>query len=203
MNILKKLAVTNQPIHELLASRWSCMAFDPNKKVSGEQIISICEAGRWAPSCNGDEPWRFIVWDRNHDATAFEKAFNSLTDRNKLWVKNVPVLIASCADSKFRNGRDNLWGKFDTGAACENIYLQAVALGLMAHPMGGFSQVKLREEFQIPEQFEIMAMIAIGYQADSGILDDERQRNNELKERTRQPLETEFFDSAWGNEIIQ
>lgn len=200
---MKKPAITSQPINQIIAERWSCRAFDINKSISREQIISICEAGRWAPSCNGDEPWRFLIWDIYHNKQAYERAFNCLGVWNQKWVKNAPVLLAACADSQFRrDGKPNRWGQFDTGAASMNIYLQAVTLGLMAHPMGGFDKDRLRIEFNIQEQFEIMAMIAIGYQAEADVIEDEKQRANELKVRERKPIGTMFFDSEWDNGII-
>ena len=66
--MLEKLAPTSTPIHELLTRRWSPRAFDPTRPVSREQLKVLLEAGRWAPSCNGDEPWRYLVWDRERDA---------------------------------------------------------------------------------------------------------------------------------------
>jgi len=81
--IIIKEAITQSPIDSLISQRWSCRAFDINKPVSREQISAICEAGRWAPSCNGEEPWRFIYWDRNYNEDAFDRAFNCLTEGNK------------------------------------------------------------------------------------------------------------------------
>lgn len=200
--MLVKKAVTNGPIHDLLASRWSCRAFQKDKPVSRKDIISVCEAGRWAPSCFGDEPWRFLVWDRNHDEENWKKAFDCLVKWNQGWVKNAPVLLAAMADDKFRkNKKPNHWAEFDTGAASLNIYLQSVNLGLMAHPMAGFDEDKLSEVFNIPDNFSPKAMIAIGYQAEPEILDDD-YRESETEERFRRPLGSTFFDSEWEKPII-
>ncbi|HSQ02670.1 MAG TPA: nitroreductase family protein, partial [Burkholderiales bacterium] len=65
--MLEKKAVTSVPIHELLAQRWSPRAYDANQPVTREHLRSLLEAARWAPSCNGDEPWRYLVWDRVQD----------------------------------------------------------------------------------------------------------------------------------------
>lgn len=193
-----KTASTQADIHDLLARRWSCRAFDATRPVSREQIIALLEAARWAPSCYGDEPWRFIVWDRNSDEAAWQKAFGCLGEWNQNWVKNAPVLLLSTAYSLFRkNGTPNRWGQHDTGAASENLCLQAVASGLMAHQMGGFDEEKTRRTFNIPQEFTPMAMIAVGYQGEPEVLNDEL-KGLELAARTRTPLGELFFEGGWG-----
>jgi len=62
--MLEKPAITQAPIHDLLAKRWSSRAFDKNKMLSRQDITSLLEAARWSPSCYGDEPWRFVVCDK-------------------------------------------------------------------------------------------------------------------------------------------
>ncbi len=193
-----KTASTQIDIHDIIARRWSCRAFDASKPVSREQIVSLLEAARWAPSCFGDEPWRFIVWDKNSDAAAWQKAFDCLGEWNQNWVKNAPVLMLTTANSLFRkNGNPNRWGQYDTGAAAENLCLQAVASGLMAHQMGGFDEEKTRSAFNIPKEFALMAMIAVGYQGEPEILNEEL-KELELAARARTPLGAHFFEGGWG-----
>ncbi|MHB1591937.1 MAG: nitroreductase family protein [Sulfuricella sp.] len=195
-----KTASTQVDVHDLIARRWSCRAFDATKPVSREQIVSLLEAARWAPSCFGDEPWRFIVWDKNSDAAAWQKAFGCLVEWNQNWVKNAPVLILTTANSLFRkNGNPNRWGQYDTGAAAENLCLQAVASGLMAHQMGGFDEDKMRSAFKVPKEFACMAMIAVGYQGEPEVLNDNQElKELELAERARTPLGVHFFEGDWG-----
>lgn len=193
-----KTASTQVAVHDIIVKRWSCRAFDASKPVSREQIVSLLEAARWAPSCFGDEPWRFIVWDKNSDAAAWQKAFGCLGEWNQNWVKNAPVLLLSTANSLFRrDGSPNRWGQYDTGAAAENLCLQAVASGLMAHQMGGFDVEKTRSTFNIPEEFALMAMIAVGYQGEPEVLNDEL-KELELAARARTPLGAHFFEGDWG-----
>ncbi|OIP14689.1 MAG: nitroreductase [Betaproteobacteria bacterium CG2_30_59_46] len=193
-----KTASTQVDVHDIIARRWSCRAFDASKPVSREQIIALLEAARWAPSCFGDEPWRFIVWDRNSDEAAWQKAFGCLGEWNQNWVKNAPVLLLSTAYSLFRkNGTPNRWGQHDTGAASENLCLQAVASGLMAHQMGGFDEEKTRLAFNIPKEFALMAMIAVGYQGEPEVLNDEL-KELELADRSRTLLGVHFFEGDWG-----
>ena len=193
-----KTASTQVDVHDIIARRWSCRAFDASKPVSREQIIALLEAARWAPSCFGDEPWRFIVWDRNSDEAAWQKAFGCLGEWNQNWVKTAPVLLLSTAYSLFRkNGTPNRWGQHDTGAASENLCLQAVASGLMAHQMGGFDEEKTRLAFNIPKEFALMAMIAVGYQGEPEVLNDEL-KELELADRSRTLLGVHFFEGDWG-----
>lgn len=193
-----KLAQTLVPIHDVLAHRWSCRAFDRNKAVSREQIVALLEAARWAPSCFGDQPWRFLVWDRNSDEAAWQEAFDCLVEWNQNWVKNAPVLILATANTIFsKNGKPNHYGQYDTGAAAVSLCHQAVALGLMAHQMGGYDADKARLAFNIPEQFTCMAMIAVGYQAAPDVLEGEL-KELELAARARNPLEAHFFEGSWG-----
>ena len=193
-----KTASTQVDVHDRIARRWSGRAFAANKKVGREQVVSLLEAARWAPSCFGDEPWRFIVWDRNNDAAAWQKAFDCLGEWNQNWVKNAPVLVLVTANSQFRkNGSPNRWGQYDSGAAAENLCLQAVASGLMAHQMGGFEEDKVRSAFKVPKEFALMAMIAVGHQGEPEVLDDEL-KELELAARARTPLGEHFFEGDWG-----
>ncbi len=194
----EKKAITNVPIHDLLASRWSPRAYDAARPVSREQLAALLEAGRWAPSCNGDEPWRYLVWDRGRDPQGWQKAFECLSEGNRKWVKNVPLLMLSCAGSIFaHNGKPNRWTQHDTGMASLSIVLQAVALDLIAHQMGGFDAEKARAAFGIPAEYTPMSMIAIGYQAGPEVLDEET-RKKELAPRARKPVPERFFQGVWG-----
>lgn len=193
-----RLAQTSKPIHDLLARRWSPRAFDPNRPVSRDQLRTLLEAGRWAPSCNGDEPWRYLIWDKVRDPAGWQKAFDCLSENNKKWVKNVPLLMLSCAGSSFEaTGKPNRWTQHDTGAASVSMALQAVAMGLIIHQMGGWDVEKARAAFAIPPEYTPMAMIAVGYQASPDILDDETKAK-ELRPRGRKPLAERFYEGGWG-----
>jgi nitroreductase len=196
-----KLASTAVPIHDLLARRWSPRAFDAARPVSDAQMTALVEAARWAPSCFGDEPWRYLIWNRSRDEASWRAAFDCLAESNQAWAINAPVLMLSCAGSKFRhNGNPNRFGQHDTGAASMALVLEAVALGLAAHQMGGFDAAKARAAFAIPEEYTPMAMIAIGYQAEPHVLAGD-QFVKEQAVRSRQPIREHFFEGQWGKPI--
>jgi len=200
--MLEKPAQTSRPVHDLFVRRWSTRAFDPKRPVSREQLTSLIEAARWAPSCNGDEPWRYLIWDKGRDPEGWQKAYDCLSENNKKWVKNVPVLMLSCAGSNFAaTGKPNRWTQHDTGAASTSMALQAAAMGLMVHQMGGYDAEKARAAFDIPADYTPMAMIAIGYQADPEVLDEETKKK-ELLPRTRKPLAERFFEGGWGKGVV-
>ncbi len=199
---MKKPAITQVPIHDILANRWSGRAYDPAKPVSREQIVALLEAARWAPSCYGDQPWRLVVWDRTADAASWQRGFDCLAPGNQAWVKDAPVLMLVIADSLFNhNGQPNRWTQYDTGAAAENICLQAQAMGLMAHQMGGFDADRTRREFGIPDQFTPMAMMSVGYPADPATFSpDVAEREN--APRKRRELNELFFAGDWGRPVV-
>jgi len=195
-------AITQTPIDETLANRWSGRAYDASKIVSQTQIVSLLEAARWAPSCFGDQPWRFIVWDKTSDANAWQQAFNCLVTGNQTWVKDSPVLLLVCADTLFgHNQKPNRWAQYDTGAAAENLCLQASSIGLMAHQMGGFDADKARDVFAVPTQYVPMAMVSVGYAADIATLEGEILAR-ETAQRKRKPLNELFFKGKWGINVI-
>lgn len=199
---MHKPAVTQEPIHDIIANRWSGRGYDANKAVSKAQIISMLEAARWAPSCYGDQPWRFIVWDKNQDAAAWQKAFDCIMPGNQTWAKNAPVLILICADTLFNhNQKPNRWGGYDTGAAALSLSLQATSLGLMTHQMGGYDGDKARTAFNIPEQYQTMAMLSVGYAADLDSLDDEL-KEREQAPRQRRDLGELFYSNTWDKAVI-
>jgi nitroreductase len=194
-------AITSRPINDLLARRWSPRAYDAGRTVTREQLLTLLEAGRWSPSCNGDEPWRYLIWDRARDPEGWQKAYDCLSDNNRKWCKNVPVLMLSCAGSIFgHTGKPNRWTQHDTGMATLSMALQAVDMGLILHQMGGFDVDKARAAFDIPPEYTPMAMIAVGYQAEPDVLDEETKQK-ELKARARKPVEERFYEGGWGKGV--
>lgn len=186
-------------IHDIIAKRWSPRAFDADKRVEADQLAACLEAARWAPSCFGEEPWRFIVCDRHADEAAWQKLHGCLTEKNQSWAGKAPVLILACAGSAFREGGNpNRWAQYDTGAAAVSLCLQATALGLASHQMGGFDADKVRSEFSIPAEYTPMTTVALGYQ--SGIDDlDEGFHGLELGERKRRNVGEHFYAGAWNS----
>ncbi len=195
---MHKPAITQVAIDATIANRWSGRAYDAAKPVTHEQVIALLEAARWAPSCFGDEPWRFIVWNKAANPKAWQQAFDCLVPGNQAWVANAPLLVLVCADTLFgHNQQPNRFAQYDTGAAAENLCLQASSMGMMAHQMGGFDANLAREKFNIPAQYTVMAMISVGYPAEIATLSGDALVR-ETAPRSRKPLSALFFDATWG-----
>lgn len=200
--MFEKKASTQYPINTLLASRWSGRAYDPDKFLSQEDIVTLVEAARWSPSCFGDEPWRMILCNKAVEKSDWQKAFECLMEGNQGWAKDAPLLIIISFDTQFgHNDNPNRWGSYDTGAAAMSLCVQATEMNLMTHQMGGFDPEKARSTFNIPDRFTPIAMMTVGYQlAKENLPEDMKER--ELSDRTRKPLGDCFFNGEWGKGIV-
>lgn len=180
-------------VEDLLLKRWSPRAFS-EQPVSNEDLKKLFTAAAWAASSYNEQPWRFII-GRSGDTT-YSRIFDTLVAPNQGWAKTAPVLILSVAKNTFsQNEAPNRFALHDTGAASANLALEATALGLHVHGMGGFDPVKARAAFEIPTTFEIGAVWALGYAGDPDAL-PETLKNMELAPRKRHSL-ADFVFEAW------
>jgi nitroreductase len=193
----EKPANTSHKINDLTARRWSPRIFEEGRAVEREKVLQLLEAARWAPSCFNEQPWRYLVFDGT-DTDAMRRAQACLAEGNA-WALKAPVLMLSVARDSFTyNDKPNRTAQHDVGLASENLVLEAVDLGLVAHQMAGFDIARARREFNIPEGFTILAMIAVGYPY-PGDPDDlpETIREKELAGRSRKPMGEIAFAGDW------
>jgi nitroreductase len=193
---MDKPAETAHPIHDLIRRRWSPLAFS-ERMVEPEKLQSLFEAARWAPSSYNEQPWHFIVCTKQNPAD-HDRLLSCLAEGNVPWARHAPVLMLSVAKLTFtRNGQPNRHAWHDVGMAVENLIIQAAALGLYVHQMAGFDMAKARQAFAIPEGYEPVAAIAMGYPGDPQNLPPPL-RERELSPRQRKPLRDFVFDARWG-----
>jgi nitroreductase len=193
----EKHAPTSYPIDQEIKRRWSPRVFEEGRPVEREKILTLLEAARWAPSCFNEQPWRYLVFDGT-DAEAMDKARACLVDGNA-WALKAPVLMISIARDNFtHNEEPNRTAQHDVGLASENLVVEAVAQGLAAHQMAGFNTAQARTAFHIPEDYTVLAMIAVGYPY-RGSLDqlNEKTRASELAPRKRKPMADIAFAGDW------
>jgi nitroreductase len=196
MSPLKKPAETSVPIYDLLKQRWSPRAFD-SRPVEPEKLRSLFEAARWAPSSNNAQPWSYIVGTKD-DPENYNRVLDTLVEQNQVWAKHAPVLAFSVAKLSFDNGKPNRYAFYDVGQAVADLSIEAEALGLSVHQMGGIDPEKARKSFGVPADYEVVAGIALGYEGDPASL-PEKLRERELAPRQRKSLESFVFSGQWGN----
>jgi nitroreductase len=193
---MAKPADTTYPIESLLEQRWSPRAF-ADRAVEPEKLLSLLEAARWSASCANQQPWYFIVATRE-DPAEHARLLSCLRENNQQWAAHAPVLMVSVAKLAFdMNGQPNRYAFHDVGLAVANLIVQATALGLFVHQMAGFYPDKVRELYSVPDDFEPVAGIVLGYPGDPATLSEEL-RQREVAQRVRKPLETFVFQGAWG-----
>lgn len=190
-----KQAEVDYPIHPLLRDRWSPRAFDA-RPVEAAKLRSILEAARWAASGGNGQPWHFIVATGDNEEEYAELA-SVLNPGNAEWATQAPVLMLTVAKMVTSSGRPHRHAFHDVGLAVQNLSLQATALGLYVHQMAGFSVERARLLYGIPEEYEPVTLLAVGYLGDPDTLPAQR-RQQELTPRTRKPLREFVFAGAWG-----
>jgi nitroreductase len=195
-NALVKRASNEHPIHELIARRWSPYAFD-SRPVSKADTLSLFEAARWAASSYNEQPWSYLVATQD-EPEEFAKLLSCLVEGNQVWAKAAPLLAISVASLNFRlNGKPNKAAIHDLGLAAGSLTFEATARGLAVHQMIGILPERVRELYGIPEGYEAVTGLAIGYVGDPNRLPD-KLKERDLAPRTRKTLKDFLFSGRWG-----
>lgn len=188
-----RLADTRVPIHEPIAARWSPRAFDPDATITTEQLTAVLEAARWAATWGGRQPVRFVVCVRGDET--FDALVATLK-RGNSYAAAASALLLVCADE----GPDEntaFYSAVDAGAAIANASVEAVARGLVAHPMAGFDADAARAAFDVPAGVRPVAVLALGALGDYATADP-AVVERDSKPRERLPLERVAFAGRWG-----
>lgn len=193
-----RLAETAVPVHPLVARRWSPRALDPVAEIGDATLTALLEAARWASSWGGSQPARFVVGRRGDET--FGGLVETLSRGNRSWAPQASALVLGV--TRVRDGEQAMrHSAFDLGQAMAQLALQAVAEGLVAHPMGGFDAEAARARFAVPDDHEPLVLLAVGTLADPSTMDDEL-RAKELKPRRRRPLSEIAFAGTWGTPAL-
>lgn len=185
---VKKNRKAEYSVNPLFLNRWSPRAYS-SRKVSDEELYSVLEAAHWAPSSFNDQPWRFIVAKTEAQLKIFHEFLNPF---NRAWAEKAPVLVLIASNKKRANGDLNGAHAFDAGAAWGHLAIQATLFGLSTHAIGGFDKDKARSLLKVPDDFDLHAVITIGYRAEKETLDANLQERENPS--TRKPLKEVIFE---------
>jgi nitroreductase len=166
-------------LHPLLAGRWSPRGFDRHHVLSDDELHTVLEAARWAPSAANSQPWRFLV-GRRGDAT-FARIVELLMPGNVPWAQHASALIVAISDTTQESTAP--WALYDTGQAVAHLSVQAEELGLAVHQMGGFDAAGVVERFGLAPALKPIAVVALGR------LDPDAELPEPYYERERAPRE--------------
>lgn len=194
---MSKAAAPDHPIHDLIAGRWSPYAFS-SRPIPPEDLRSIFEAARWAASSYNEQPWRYLVASRDREGD-FATILGCLLEGNQAWARAAPTLALGCVSTTFaRNGKPNRVAQHDLGLASATLTLEAASRGVHVHQMAGILPDKAREACGIPDGFEAVTGLALGYRAGPGEGASE-MRARDGGSRARRPLKEFVFGAAWGD----
>ncbi len=161
----------DHPIDQLFLDRWSPRAMT-GEPISHEELLTLFEAARWAPSSYNNQPWRFLYAHR--DTRHWQTFFDLMVEFNQSWAKNAAALVVFISRTHFDfNGEPSVTHSFDTGAAWENLALQGWLKGFVVHGMQGFDYQRARAALNIPQDFQVEGMAAIGKPASAATLPED------------------------------
>ncbi len=196
---MDKPALTSQSIHPIIKKRWSPRAFS-SKPITKDQLLRIFEAARWSPSSFNEQPWRFIAGVKGHES--WDKLYECMVEFNQKWAGKAPILLLSVGKkTSTNNGKPNGVYQYDVGQSMAYITFQVMEEGLRAHQMGGFSKDKARELFSIPDDYEPIAMMAVGYQDEPDTLSPDFE-DMERAPRQRKALDELVFAGRFGKAMF-
>ncbi len=176
-----------------IVNRWSPRALS-GEPIRQDELMSLLEAARWAPSSFNGQPWRFFYARR--DTEHWTPYFDLMGEFNQQWASNAAVLIVVVSRTTFEhNEKPAATHSFDTGAAWQNLALQAGAMGLVAHGMQGFDYEKAHQMLRLPEQYAVEAMVAVGRPGRREDLPEDMRKREEPS--GRKPIEQIAFEGTF------
>jgi nitroreductase len=167
--------------------------------MSGEPLTQaelnrLLEAARWAPSSFNHQPWRFVY--ALGGTPAWHSFFELLVPFNQLWCKDGGALIVVCAKTVDAQGNPNPLATFDAGAAAMSIALQASAMGLVFHALGGVEYAKIPEAISLPADHSVCCMLVAGRPGPVSNLPDFLQPREAPSDRN--PIESFAFEATFA-----
>lgn len=183
MNPLQNTRETRSGVNHLFTERWSPRSFDPNFELSSDDLDTIMEAARWAPSSFNEQPWTIHLAKRGRPA--FDQLLQTLTESNQIWAKNASVLCFMVGRRFFsRNQKENTTFEFDCGAAWMSLTLQTRMLGLYTHGMVGFNREQAGKLLKVdPDKEKVIAAFTIGKRDEPSKLPEKLREMEKMNQR--------------------
>jgi nitroreductase len=184
----------HHPVNALFVDRWSPRAMS-GEAITATELMHLFEAARWAPSSYNAQPWRMLYAPRN--SAEWPMFLNLLSESNKAWARNAGALVLFVSKKiNDRTGQPSVTHSFDTGAAWAFFALQGHLSGYAVHGMQGFDYARAQRELEVPDEFRVEAMVAVGKPGPKETLApplQERETPND-----RRPLSETVCEGRWA-----
>ena len=180
-----KPRLSEHPVDPLFPDRWSPRRFD-GAPMPEEDLLTMLEAARWAPSSINLQPWRYVYALRG--SAEWPRLFALVEDGNQQWAGTASALVflVSKTHRTRSDGAEvaNRSHAFDAGASSAMLALQARMLGYHAHAMGGIHLDQVLPALGFPDNgYRPEVAIAIGRRADPATLTEEQQARDVPNQR--------------------
>jgi nitroreductase len=178
---VQKIRHPNFPIQSVIINRWSPRSMT-GEEMSDQELLPLFEAARWSPSSYNNQPWHFLYAKKN--TPSWNTFFNLMVPFNQGWTKNASALVLAISGKNFaHNGKPCRTHSFDTGAAWMAMAIEGSSRGLVVHGMEGFDYDKAKKDLNIPDEYQVEALIAIGKRAPITDLPEELQKKEMASQR--------------------
>ncbi len=184
-------------LKKIIETRRAYRSLEP-VEITEELIRDLGECIRLAPSCFNNQPWRFVFV---YEASKLKELHSALPEGNK-WAFAASLIIAVFSRKELDCVvKDRDYFLFDTGMAVAYLILRATEMGLVAHPIAGYDEQKVKEILKIPDEMRVITLVIVGKHSQNiGPLLSEKQAEIEKKRPERLPLERFIFHNVFSEE---
>lgn len=145
-------------VKEAIHTRRAYRSLDP-VKITEELITDLAGCAQLSASCNNNQSWRFVFVYEQQMLQKMHEVF----PKGNAWAKSASMIIAVLSKKDYDCViGDRVYHQFDTGMATAFLILRATELGLVAHPIAGYSPEKTREILGIPHDVEVITLVIVG-----------------------------------------
>lgn len=133
-----------------------------NEEISSSDFETLITAAGMAASAFNEQPWRFVYASKNDEG--FNNLVKDLVEPNQKWAKTAAYLLITIVKKTFTyNGNENTHNFYDLGLAMGNLSVQATSMGISVHHMSGLDRIAAAKTLNVPEDYEVVTAVAIGY----------------------------------------
>ena len=166
-------------------------------KITKELVEDLAHCAQITASCFNNQPWQYIFV---YEKEMLEKMHEALSSGNN-WAHNASMIIVVLGKKEDDCViYDRIYFRFDIGMATSAMTLRATELGLVAHPIAGYSPKKTREILNIPDELDVITLVIVGKKSQKvfDILSD-KQKENEIERPKRKKIYDFIYLNKYQN----